>query len=132
MNPSLFHPRKCRGLVLMEVIIALTIFAVVSMSLVMALDAAMGATRQRNEIDAATRGMANQLALIRAAPLSPSEKDAPDDGSGITYHVSVEPEQFKDQSGQNLSGIYRVMVTASWKSDEGAEARDISELIYQP
>jgi prepilin-type N-terminal cleavage/methylation domain-containing protein len=132
MNRFIPHCRGRRGMVLMEVIIALTIFAAVSFALVMTLDAAMNATKQRNQIDMAVRGMANQMALVHATPLSPGEKDAPDDGSGIAYRVAIAPEQLQDQKGQGLPGIYRITVTAAWKSDGQAETRDISELFYQP
>jgi hypothetical protein len=119
-------------MVLIEVVTALFIFTVVAFSLVMALDAAMDAAKRRNEIDAAMRGLANQLALIRATPVSPGTKDAPDDGSGIAYRIEVEPEPMKDQKGQGVPGIYRITVTAAWKLGGQAENRSISELIFQP
>jgi hypothetical protein len=121
-----------QGMVLIEVVAALFIFTLVAFALVMALDAAMDAAKQRNEIDTVMRGLADQLSLIHATPLSPGEKDAPADGSGITYHLAIAPEQMKDQKGQPLPGIYRVTVTAAWTLAGQAEKRDISELIYQP
>ena len=119
-------------MVLIEVVTALFIFTMVAFALVMALDAAMDAAKRRNEIDAVMRGLANQLALVRATPVAPGTKDAPDDGSGIAYHVQIEPEQMKDQKGHGVPGIYRVTVTAAWKAGGQAEDRSISELIFQP
>jgi len=119
-------------MVLIEVVTALFIFTMVAFALVMALDATMDAAKQRNQIDAVMRGLADQLALIRATPLSPGEKDAPDDGSGIAYHLQIAPEQLKDRKGQLVPGIYRVTVTAAWKFGGQAEDRSVSELIFQP
>lgn len=119
-------------MVLLEVIAALTIFALVGFSLVMALDASMTAAKRRNEIDTAMRGLSNQLALLHAAQLTVGEKDVPDDGSGISYHVKIEVDQMKDQKSQIVPNIYRATVTATWKSDGESEDRSLSELLYQP
>jgi hypothetical protein len=132
MNRPFHRHRTHHGMVLIEVVTALFIFTMVAFALVMALDAAMDAAKLRNQIDTVMRGLANQLALIRAAPLFPSEKDAPDDGSGIAYHLQIAPEQLKDQKGQLVSGIYRVTITAAWKFGGQAEDRSVSELIFQP
>lgn len=125
-------PLHRQGMVLIEVVTALFIFTLVAFALVMALDTAMDAAKERNQIDTVMRGLANQLALVRAIPLAPSEKDVPADGAGIAYHLAIAPEQLKDQKGQPVPGIYRVTVTAAWTLAGQAEKRDISELIYQP
>jgi hypothetical protein len=119
-------------MVLMEVVMALFIFTVVAFALVKALDSAFDATRQRNEVDAAVRGLANQLALVHAQRVIPSENDAPSDNSGITYHISITQEQLKDQKGNMVPNTYRVVITAHWTSLNQDQERDVSELIYQP
>lgn len=120
------------GIVLLELVTALGIFTLVAFSMVLALNAAFEAGRARNEIDAATRGLNNQLALLHATRPSPIDKDIPDDGTGIKYHVTIAPEQLKDQKGQIVGGIYRATITAKWVSSGQEESRSVSELIYQP
>jgi prepilin-type N-terminal cleavage/methylation domain-containing protein len=133
MNVQRLNQRGGRnGMVLLEVIIALTIFALVSLGLVTALDKAFGIARDRNAADESARGMSNQLALLHATPLSPGEKDLGADASGISYHLSIAPEPMLDQKRQPVVGIYRATITASWKRDGHAETRTISELVYQP
>ncbi len=134
MKPGAFHCycQGRRGMVLLELIIALSIFAVVGFSLVVALDTAMNAGRDRNEISAAFSGLENQMALLHAAPVVPVDKDLADDHSGITYHLSIESGQLKDQKGQPLPNIYRATITAKWISDGQVEDRTVSELLYQP
>ena len=119
-------------MVLLEVVMALTIFTLVAFSYVMALDAAMDAAENRNDIDAATRGLENQIALLHASPVVPTDKDLPADGSGITYHVTIVPEQVKNEEKKLVTGIYRVTLTAKWKSGGYTEDRSVSQLIYQP
>jgi prepilin-type N-terminal cleavage/methylation domain-containing protein len=124
--------RAARGMVLLELLVALTIFAVVSLGLVMALHGSFGAAQDRNAADEATRGLRNQLALLHGGTLISGERDADEDGSGIAYHVSVAPEPMLDQKKQPVLGVLRTTVTAKWKRDGRAETRTISELVYQP
>jgi prepilin-type N-terminal cleavage/methylation domain-containing protein len=124
--------RARRGMVLLEVVIALTIFALVSLGLVMALNASFDAAKDRNAADAAARGLRNQLALLRGAPVTPGDRDLPDDGSGMAYSLSVAPEQMEDQKRQPVLGVYRTTITATWKRDGQVEKQAISELVYQP
>ena len=121
-----------QGMVLFEVVIALFIFTLIAFSLVMALDNAFDAAMDRNEIDAAIRGLENQTALLHAARVLPGERDLPDDGSGILYHVAIGQEQMQDQKKQPVPNMYRATITAAWKSRGQAQERDVTELIYQP
>jgi prepilin-type N-terminal cleavage/methylation domain-containing protein len=128
---SRFAQRR-RGMVLLEVIIALTIFAVVAFSLIMALDAAFGAAEDRNQLEIALRGLNNQLALLHAGNLILGDQDMPDDGTGVLYHVSVAQEQMNDQNNQPVPNMYRVTISAKWTAHGAPDERDISELVYQP
>jgi hypothetical protein len=98
----------------------------------MALDSAFDAAMDRNEIDVAIRGLANQMTLLHAARVLPGDNDLPDDGSGILYHLTVLQEQMKDQKMQPVPNMYRATITATWKSHGQAQERDVTELIYQP
>jgi type II secretory pathway component PulJ len=133
---SFFLPRprrNRRGMVLFEVMLALSIFALVGFSLVMALDAAFDAASERNEIDTAMRGLQNQMALLHDARVTPGEIDPPDDGSGFHYRIIVEVEQLKDEKQQPLPNMYSATISATWTSKKGQqEERDVTELIYQP
>lgn len=121
-----------RGFVLLEVMIALCIFAVLSLGLVTALSESFRAAEDRNTADQAARGLRNQLALLRGAPIAPGERDLPDDGSGTTYHLAVAPEPMLDQKKQPILGVYRATIFAQWKSGGQVEKRQLWELVYQP
>jgi len=124
--------RTRRGMVLFEVMMALFIFTMVAFSLVMALNTSMDSAQKRNEIDAAMRGLDNQLTMLHSGRVNPIDKDLDKDSYGIAYHLTVEPENLKDQKGQQLAGMYHVTITAKWKSGREDEDRSIDELIYQP
>ena len=63
-----------QGMVLFEVIMALFIFTLVAFSLVMALDSAFDAAKDRNEIDVAMRGLRNQMALLHPPACCPAKR----------------------------------------------------------
>jgi type II secretory pathway pseudopilin PulG len=136
MNARLIflHRSARRGMVLFELIIALTVFTLVAFALVIALNSAFTVATERNQIDAATRGLENQIALLHAAQLVPQDKDLDDDGSGsgILYHLTILSEQAFDQKKQPLLGLYRVTITAKWTSNGQPYERQVSELVYQP
>lgn len=131
MNSGAIHSHR-GGMVLFEVVMALFIFSVVAFSLVMALDSAFDAAKERNEVDLAIRGLENQLALLHSARVLPGDNDLPPDGTGVLYHLSVTQEQMQDQKNQPVANMYRATITATWQSGTQAEERDVSELIYQP
>ena len=133
MNWRTHHRCRARGgMVLFEVVMALFIFTLVAFSLVMALDAAFDAAKDRNELDTVIRGLDNQMALLHAGRVLPVDKDLPDDGSGISYHLTVELAPMQDQKKQPVFNMYRATVTATWKSDGQPDDRSLTELIYQP
>jgi type II secretory pathway pseudopilin PulG len=126
-------PGRARGgMVLLEAIIAMAVFATVVVGLVLALDASLDAAKARNEADAAIRGLENQMELLHAGRVNPVDKDLDDDGSGLTYHLTIEPEQMQDQKNQPVAGMYRATVTVKWGSGKDSNERSLSELIYQP
>jgi hypothetical protein len=120
-------------MVLLEVMIAIFVFTVAAFSLVMALDGCLQAGAQRNKIDVAVRGLENQMALLHGSTIQPGETDAPPDGTGVSYHVSVlQAQDLRDQKGLPIPSIWRATITATWKSPSGElQTRSVSEMIYQ-
>ncbi len=126
------RPGSKRGVVLLEVIIALTIFALVSLGLVAALTGCFDVEKDRDMADKVARGLRNQFALLRGGPLSPGEQDVPLDANGMTYRISINPEPMQDQKKQPVIGMYRATITAQWQVEGKADQRQMSEIIYQP
>jgi Tfp pilus assembly protein PilV len=133
MNARLRLNRSRRGIALMEVTVALFVFTVAAFALVMALSKTLDTAKQRNQIDVALRGLNNQLALLHGSRLLPGDTDAPDDGTGVQYHVSIgQANGLQDKNGVQLANLYRATITATWKEGTATETRTVSELVYQP
>ncbi len=126
--------RARRGMVLFEVMTAIFIFTVVAFAIVVALDKCLDAAKNRGQIELALHGLQNQMALLHGSNIQPSDTEAPDDGTGIAYHVTVALMQdLRDEKGNPVPNIYSATITASWKESDGtAQTRTVSELIYQP
>ncbi len=89
-----------RGMVLLEVMLAIFVFTMAAFSLVMALDGCLDTANARNRVDLAVHGLSNQMSLLHGSNIQPGETDAPDDGTGVAYHVSVLLAQdLRDQKG---------------------------------
>jgi type II secretory pathway pseudopilin PulG len=115
-------------MVLLEVIIALAIFSGVAFSLVMALDAATDAATDRNQVDAATLGLENQMAKISSTRLAETQRSLPDNKSGIAYHLQIAPESLRDDNRKNFNGFFRVTLQASWIAQGRKETRELSQV----
>ena len=120
------------GMVLLEVIVALTIFSLVSLGLVVALSKSFDAAKDRNAADAAVLGLRNQFALLRGVTITPGVQEIPVDSSGMAYHIEIVPEPMQDQKKQPVIGMYRATITAQWTQDKSIEKRQISQVFYQP
>ena len=122
-----------RGMVLFEVMTAIFIFTLVAFAIVLALDKCLDAANNRGQIELALHGLQNQMALLHGTNIQPSDTDAPDDGTGVAYHINVvQVQDMRDQKGMPIPSLYRATITASWKATDGtAQTRSVSELIYQ-
>ncbi len=121
-------------MVLFEVMLAIFVFTLAAFSLVMALNGCLETANARNRIELAVHGLDNQLALLHGTNIQPGETDAPDDGTGVAYHVSVALAQdLRDQKGLPVPNTYRVTITAQWKAPSGElQTRSVSEMVFQP
>jgi hypothetical protein len=121
-------------MVLFEAMLAIFVFTMAAFALVMALNGCLDTANARNRIELAVHGLENQMALLHGSNIQPGETDAPDDGTGVAYHVSVaQAQDLRDQKGLPIPSTYRVTITATWKAPNGElQTRSVSEMVYQP
>jgi Tfp pilus assembly protein PilV len=126
------HRPSRSGMVLFEVLVAMFVFTLVAFGLVLALNNTFETTDDRFQIDTAVRGLNNQLALLHASRVLVGDRDAADDGTGFSYHISVTQEVLQDQKQVPLQNMYSATITASWQAHNETQTRSVSELLYQP
>lgn len=117
-----------RGFVLLEVMLATTIFSLAVLGLILALNKVIQTSldaRRQNQIQ---MQLESRLAFLRTQPLNEgTTKEDPDD-TGVTYATEIKLLQIQNQDKTLVPNLYSVAVHASWQ--EGSDPREDSAEIY--
>jgi type II secretory pathway component PulJ len=123
---------SCRAYILMEVILAASIFALAGISLATALNN-MAKVFVRNRTESEVRvQLETRLAQARITPLVPQREKSEPDAKGIIYEKEVATLEMVNDDKIVLTNLYRLNITARWKegTDEQVEKAEI--YVYQP
>ncbi len=119
-----------RGFTLLEVLVALGIFAMGVLGLMLALQATVqgaSSVQRENEI----RGqLESRLARLSVGPLQ--EFAEGDEFEGTAYAEEVTQEEVTDAEATVLTGFWRVRVEATWLQAGAEQKWAVSHLVYQP
>jgi type II secretory pathway pseudopilin PulG len=131
-------PDKPNGFLLMEVVIALGIFAIACTGLVVAFHRmAQTASIAQSELQI-TRILDSALAEQISFPtLEEGTTQIPIEGTDIELDVVVTPlEELENKDGELLQEMYRIQITANWYADGAWQSRSVEtwryNLMYQP
>jgi prepilin-type N-terminal cleavage/methylation domain-containing protein len=117
------------GFTLLEVLLAMGIFAFAAMGLMLALGSTLdGAKATQREADV-RNGLANRLARLSVGPLR-AINDVDEEG-GVKYRSEVSREEVTNSERTLLRGFWRLRVTADWNSPGGPQTWVVSHLIYR-
>jgi type II secretory pathway pseudopilin PulG len=129
---------KPNGFLLMEVIVALGIFAMACTGLVVAFHRmAETATLAQTELKI-TRILESALTEQLSFPtLEEGTTQIPIEGTDIELDVVVSPiDDLENQDGKVLQDMYRIEITANWFADGKWQSRSVEtwryNLMYQP
>jgi Tfp pilus assembly protein PilV len=115
---------------LLEVLIAVGVFAMAGLGLMIALEATVrgaGAVQRENEIRAQ---LESRLARLSVGPLQ--EVATESELEGTLYEEVVAPEEVTDAELTALEGYWKVGVTARWREAGEEQVWAVSHLAYQP
>lgn len=130
--------RKQHGFMLMEVVIALSVFAIACTGLVVALhqmaDTASNAQRELKITRILDSALAEQLSF---PTLQEGTTQIPIEGTDIELDVVVKPiEDLKTKDDQILQEMYHIHITANWYFDGKWHSRTAEtwryNMMYQP
>jgi Tfp pilus assembly protein PilV len=130
-------PRKRNGFLLMEVVIALGIFAMACTGLVVAFHRmAEAATLAQNELRI-TRILDSALAEQVSFPtVEEKTEQIPVEGTDIVLDVLVSPLHLENQDGELLQEMFHIEITAKWFESGEWQSRTAEtwryNLMYQP
>ena len=105
------NERSKNGVVLLEAIAALTIFAIAVLGLAKALGAAVHYAKEARTVLMVTRSMENAFEEALHRPqIEPGEWTAEPDAQGLTVTTTIREAEMNNQDGQLLGGLYEVEV----------------------
>ncbi len=123
--------RQNPGYILLEVVMAVAIFALAMVGLFKVLQVSMQTSNEFAQQTAVRYGLQSILTEARHRSLESMALDRIDEDLEITYRTEVEQLNLTNEQGGSLQGLYKLTATASYSSPFG-ETTETAELwIYE-
>ena len=126
--------RRSPAFVLLELLLAVTIFAVGVISLGQCVENCLRAEVARVEDQRARLALENEMLKLQAAA-APLEKEKStelkDMFAGITIKQTSKELEFKNEKDQTLSGLREVRLDATWESGGEKQTKTVSFYVYR-
>ncbi len=124
--------RRKRGFLLLEVMLATTIFCLVAVALMNGLGDAADSMRRSNRESQIRLALESHIAEAMALPIQLGLQKETPDGSGITYERQWEALRPVNQDKDVLSGLFKLTVRARWTDRNAEESDEASIDVYRP
>jgi type II secretory pathway pseudopilin PulG len=129
-NPS--NPKKSPAYILLELIIALSIFAIAVLGLAKSLSSSVEVSNILNRESAIRIGMRSFVEELRKKPLADMTTSVTDPALGVTYSSKVERLGLRTGRGETLADLYDLQVTATFNFEGLEETDTVSVYVYKP
>jgi type II secretory pathway pseudopilin PulG len=120
------------GFVLWEIMLALTIFAVVAVALTTALQQTVETSILLRDQSQVRLEMQNLLAEAASVKLKPGKSEIQTGDGRVRYEREIRVVQAKTARGEALSGLYEIVLKASWKSSGRDRSDNAAVIVYKP
>lgn len=129
---SSLMPHRSSGYILLELVIALTMFSIAVLGLARTLGTTIEIANILNRDNLLRVGMRSFLEEVRRKPLAELNMTFVDTSTGITYTSTAERVSLTRSDGNLLSDLYDLKVVANYSV--GAELREemVSVYVYKP
>jgi prepilin-type N-terminal cleavage/methylation domain-containing protein len=129
---KIFRQRASKGFVLWEIMLALTIFAVVAVALTAALQQTVDASILLRDEAQVRLEIQNLLAETNSVKLKPGKTEIQTGDGRVHYEREIRPVKAKTARGEVLSDLYEIVIRASWQSSGRNRSDTASLIVYQP
>lgn len=120
------------GYILLELIIALSIFAIGVLGLARSLNSSMEVANILNKDQRVRIGMRSFLEEIRRKPLNEMSVSTTDALLGVTYTSSAEPVALTMTRGNTMKDMYNLKITASYAVGSEQREESVDVYVYKP
>ncbi len=114
---------------LIEVLMAVGIFAFAAMGLLLALGSTLDGAHETQRDAMVRDGIANRLAGLSVGPLRSLASDETE--NGVKYHEEIQREEVSNESKTLLRGFWRLKVRAEWGTQAEPQTWEVSHLVYR-
>ena len=121
--------RLIGGFLLMEVMLAVVIFALGMLALGRCVRDTLRADGFRRQEERASRALSNALAQVESGAMklgSPVREPLKGVYEGMELRVTREPLKEKNEKDQDITGLYRVKLEVSWESGGERLSRELT------
>jgi len=124
--------RSSNGFVLWEVMLALTIFAVVAVALTTALQQTVETSILLRDESQVRLEMQNLLAEATSVKVKLGKSEVQTGDGRVRYEREIRAVEAKTARGEVLRDLYEIVVKASWKSSGRDRSDSAALVVYQP
>ena len=120
------------GYILLELIIALSIFAIGVLGLARSLNSSMEVASILNKDQRVRIGMRSFLEEIRRKPLNEMQANITDVATGVTYTSTAEPVSLTMTNGNTMSDLYDLKIVATYAAGNEQREESVDVYVYKP
>jgi type II secretory pathway pseudopilin PulG len=120
------------GYLLLEIIIAMTIFLTAIIALTEALQMGMKTAAGIRRDNLIRIGLRSFIEEQRRKQVSDMPTQTTDDQLGVTYSTSVDDLTLKNQDGTVLTDLYVLHAKAEWGEGSDAQSESVDLYLYEP
>jgi hypothetical protein len=113
-------------------LLALSIFCIVALSLTTALEHAADTARLLRQDAQVRHDLESILAESSVAKLAAGKSEVPLGDQRVHYEREVVPVQAKNSKGQPLDHLWRIIVRARWQETNQSRSSQADLIVYQP
>ena len=120
------------GFVLMEVILAIGIFAVAGIALAIALNELAKTYHQSRQVEAIRIELESRLAEARVGRIIEGSEKSEPDARGVVYEKTITRLEISNDDKIVLMGLYEISITARWQEGKASQQEKAGIYVYQP
>jgi type II secretory pathway pseudopilin PulG len=113
-------------------LLALSIFSLVALSLTTALQRAADTARLLRQDSEVRHDLESILAEAATTKLAPGKIEIPLGDQRVRYEREVVPVPARNSRGQSLDHLWRITVRARWQETSQSRSSEAELIVYQP